>query len=208
VDDRRFQPLQALGHVVAVLVACVVAVAAARLIVVQLTHGETAAQATVSARPVVIASHLVFLATALVFVAWLRQARLNAERSDWRQRRARAWAFWGWIIPIASLWIPFQMVGDIWRAGLPAQKQRRVAWLPALWWTSWLLEGIVNSVRTGPRAGHDAFVVFEFPHNWLGFGLLLVAGVTLIAIVEKVSAGPVGQVTPASPAEVALPTMA
>ena len=73
---------------------------------------------------------------------WFYRARINAERHGYPQQRARGWAFWGWIVPIVNLWFPFQIMGDIWRAGLPAEQRGETAWLPALWWTSWLLSGL------------------------------------------------------------------
>jgi hypothetical protein len=69
----------------------------------------------------------------ILFIVWFRRARINAGHRGWRQRRALGWTFWGWVLPVVSLWIPFQIMGDIWRAGLPARKRRNVAWLPALW---------------------------------------------------------------------------
>ncbi len=66
----------------------------------------------------------------IAFIVWLWRARINAENHGWPQRRARGWAFWGWVIPVVSLWIPFQFLGDIWRAGLPERKRNRTAWLP------------------------------------------------------------------------------
>ena len=38
--------------------------------------------------------------------------------------------------------VPFQIMGDIWRAGLPDRRRRKTAWLAALWWTCWLLSGV------------------------------------------------------------------
>ena len=69
-------------------------------------------------------------AAGIVFVVWFRRARINAEGHGWRQRRARGWAFWGWGVPIANPWIPFQLMGDIWRAGprcLSSPRRRRPA---------------------------------------------------------------------------------
>jgi hypothetical protein len=34
----------------------------------------------------------------ILFVVWFRRARINAEFHNYRQRRARGWAFWGWIV--------------------------------------------------------------------------------------------------------------
>jgi hypothetical protein len=51
-------------------------------------------------------------------------------------------AFLGWIVPVVSLWFPFQITGDIRRAGLPDRRRRKTTRLPALWWTCWLHSGV------------------------------------------------------------------
>ena len=63
---------------------------------------------------------ITIIGLSILFVVWFYRARINAEQHGYRQRRARGWAFWGWIIPIVNIWFPFQIMGDIWRAGLPA----------------------------------------------------------------------------------------
>lgn len=35
-----------------------------------------------------------------------------------------------WFVPVANLWVPFQMMADIWRAGLPAQARANRVILP------------------------------------------------------------------------------
>src|SRR6266446_5906774 len=104
----------------------------------------------------------------IVFVVWFRRARINAERSSWRQRRASGWAFWGWIVPVVSLWFPFQIMGDIWRAGLPVAQRRRTAWLTALWWTTWLLGGVTVSSTT--MSPHPYFYRYSLPLPGLTHG--------------------------------------
>jgi hypothetical protein len=126
----------------------------------------------------------------IVFIVWLWRARINAEGCGWQQRRARGWAFWGWVIPIVSLWIPFQLLGDIWRAGLPERKRNRTAWLPALWWVGWLL-----STFSGGRApGGYRFVPAVFPATgWMRLTIIALDGLALIAIIGTISNGPVGE---------------
>lgn len=127
-------------------------------------------------------------------VVWLRRARINAEGHDYRQRRARGWTFWGWIIPIVNLWFPFQIIGDIWRAGLPTQQRRKTAWLPALWWTCWLLSGL--SFCAGEMSANSGIVPHMAAHTNAGsLCLLAIAGAMLIAIIRTISAGPVGSPT-------------
>ena len=114
-----------------------------------------------------------------------RTARLPAAA-------ARAWAFWGWIVPIVNLWFPFQIMGDIWRAGLPAERRGETAWLPALWWTCWLLSGlgIFGAGKMPVNSGSVPHIVTDTNTGSLCF--LAVAGALLIAIIRAVSDGPVG----------------
>ena len=96
-----------------------------------------------------------------------------------------------WIVPIVNLWFPFQIMGDIWRAGLPAEQRSETAWLPALWWTCWLLSGLgifgAGSMSTSGLVPHIAAGT-----NTASLCFLAVAGALLIAIIRTVSDGPVG----------------
>jgi hypothetical protein len=134
----------------------------------------------------------------ILFLVWFRRARINAEGRGWRKRRATGWTIGGWICPVVNLWFPFQIMGDIWRAGLAPEARQRTAWLPALWWTAWLLSGLgvtagrMSGTRRAPVASYPATV--PYVQTWM-FGLVMVVicGVALIAIIRKVSAGPVGR---------------
>lgn len=183
--DQEFLPLRALAYVLITLLASGVVLAVATLVVPRYISGylgrQTESVSTVLAR-------VVLVATVILFLVWFRRARINAERSSWRQRRARAWAVWGWLIPIGNLWIPFQLMGDIWRAGLPPERRTSTAWLPAVWWVSWLLNG-VDPIRTDAQFKHGP----RYPHNWLTLCLYAIASLTLIAIIKIVSSGPVGE---------------
>lgn len=187
----EFLPLQALGHVLTALVAGEIALATARLIVPLLDEGAPSWRADIHVKPEVVLSRVVLVTSVILFLVWFRRARINAEHCGWRQRRARAWVFWGWVIPIANLWIPFQVIGDIWRAGRPAGQRAKIAWLPAAWWTSWLLAELVAPIRPGPQTSQARYAL-QLPHNWLSLCLFGIAGMTLIAIIQIVSSGPVG----------------
>jgi len=186
----EFLPLVGLANVLVFLLSLVLAVIAATL---SLRHfGETKLEVhgTVLASWLDTAGNVTAFVFAILFVGWFRRARINAERHGYRQRRARGWTFWGWIVPIVNLWFPFQLMGDMWRAGLPAERRGRTAWLPAIWWTCWLLSGV--SFGMGKSA-----VPKTTPHlaaDTLSSSLcaLALAGVALIAIILRVSGGPVG----------------
>ena len=82
----------------------------------------------------------VLVANWIVVALWLRRARRNAERIDPRspQRRAAVWAWFGWFVPVAAFFVPFQYVSDVWRA---SQRRAPRGTSPQLsaWWAVWLL---------------------------------------------------------------------
>ena len=178
---QEFLPLRLLAHVLVVLLAGGIALDAAILV---LPLPDT--------NPLVVLSRVVLAATAILFLVWFNRARINAERSSWPQRRARAWAFWGWLIPIGNLWIPFQLMADIWRAGLPPERRTSTAWLPAVWWASWLFNG-VGPAWTGSHSGSAGGGRPVPPSNWPTLCIYAISALTLIAIIRIVSAGPVGE---------------
>jgi hypothetical protein len=187
--EPGFLPLRGLADILTVLLAIVVAFIWARLAIRLVSPGSVHYFTDFQLDN---AADITIFGLSILFVVWFYRARINAERHDYRQRRARGWAFWGWIVPIVNLWFPFQIMGDIWRAGLPAEQRGETAWLPALWWTCWLLSGL-GIFGAGVRAVNSGSV----PHitadtNPASLCFLAVAGVMLIAIVRTVSDGPVG----------------
>jgi hypothetical protein len=187
----RFLPLRGLANVLTVLLAFAVAVIAVRLTVQLLHPGSAHWRRSLIDFRLDKAADITIFVLGILFVVWLRRARINAGSHDYRQRRARGWTFWGWLIPIVNLWIPFQIMGDIWRAGLPAQQRRKTAWLLALWWTCWLLSGVSVGART-MSANTGAWPHMAANTNAVCLGFLAIAGATLIPIIRTVSYGPVG----------------
>jgi hypothetical protein len=193
LQPPEWLPLRGLANVLTVLLILVVAAIGVRL-GLRLPGLEAAGWHGGSfVRRLDAVADFMMLGLGILFVVWFRRARINAERRGWRQRRARGWTFWGWIIPIANLWIPFQLMGDIWRAGLPPERHEKTAWLPVLWWIGWLLSGIgVTSSEPQPQLGSGTWTV--------SLCFLAISGMTLIAIIRAVSDGPVGSPHPGRPA--------
>jgi hypothetical protein len=186
VGGHEFLPLRTLAGALIILLASTIVLTAAELAFVGPRHATWGTGT--HARPLVVLSVVSALVTAIVFLIWFRRARINAERLGWRQRRARGWTFWGWIVPIVNLWIPFQIMGDIWRAGLPPAERAWTAWLPVSWWVSWLASAPLLWIQTGSSAKSDGGLT----HGWLNFVFFAIAGLTLMAIIHRVSNGPVG----------------
>lgn len=182
VCERRDEPSAFLAHVLTGLLLSDLAVAAAWLLVPMASRSDIPFELELDLKPVLVLWRLAFLATVVVFLVWFYEARVSAERSGWPQRRARGWTFWGWVIPIADLWIPFQIMRDIWRASLPPSSRSKAAWLPSVWWISWLLEGLLSKSWNRHSSGFGYGLAL--PANWASFALLAVSGISLALIIQ------------------------
>jgi hypothetical protein len=180
------RPAAVLTHALTSLLITDVAIAATGLIVPMISHDDYSFQLEMELKPVVILWRIALAITVVVFLIWFYRARISAERSDWPQRRARGWAFWGWVVPIADLWVPYQVMRDIWRACLPPRRRARVPWLPAVWWASWLLTGLLSH-SWGTAHSQQAGYGLSLPSSWTSFSILSIAGVSLIVISQMVA---------------------
>jgi Domain of unknown function (DUF4328) len=127
-----------------------------------------------------------FLVALVMFLTWFYRARVNADGHGWPQRRLPVWAIVGWFVPFVNLWFPFQMMVDIWRAGLPAESRANRATLPGIWWTCFLAFYILSSV-TGGIANLDWYVRGPI------YGIGTLAAIMTALLVQKVSSGPIGE---------------
>ncbi|MGH8859771.1 MAG: DUF4328 domain-containing protein, partial [Jatrophihabitantaceae bacterium] len=90
-------------------------------------------------------SLVVTIAAGIAFTLWFWQVRHQAGRYDpRRQRRSQGWAFWGWIVPVVSLWFPYQIASDAVQStpGDHAGTMRIVR----VWWAFWVLSLVINRV--------------------------------------------------------------
>jgi hypothetical protein len=86
------------------------------------------------------------LVAIVVFIIWMYNARINAERLTYasEHRRSRVWVWLGWFVPVVNLWFPKNIIDDIWRAsdprlqGIPLQ-QRPSPRETTRWWTAYIL---------------------------------------------------------------------
>jgi len=91
-----------------------------------------------------VASLVTFILIVMAYVAtclWLWRARQNSEAlaPGHRHTRARGWVWGGWVVPIVSLWFPFNVVRDIADATHGAEGRGRPSRRTlALWWATWL----------------------------------------------------------------------
>ncbi|MFE2224957.1 DUF4328 domain-containing protein [Streptomyces kronopolitis] len=85
------------------------------------------------------------LATAAVFVTWFYRTRVNAEvfAPEYHTKK-RAWAIWGWFVPVINLWFPRRIATDIWNASVGARGRSRAVLNG--WWALWLVDLIFGRI--------------------------------------------------------------
>ena len=127
---------------------------------------------------------VVYIVTGLLFVRWNQRAIHNLQHAGKRVRYDEGWAFWGWIIPIANIWIPYQMMRELASALRIHLRENGVrGYLPemgnfiAYWWMFWLLSGI-GSVAIRYSINTIDFDDSGFMATLLNGGLELLSAVT------------------------------
>ncbi|MFI5531082.1 DUF4328 domain-containing protein [Kitasatospora sp. NPDC051853] len=132
------------------------------------------------------------VASGVVFLCWFWRVRKNAEAlaPHFPHRKRRAWAIWGWIVPIVSLWFPLQMTQDVLRAGSPQQAPGRGEGLIGGWWAAWIVSLMLGRIdqKLYLDAETDEAYVTSFTVTPLADLADLVAAVLAILMVRRLTA--------------------
>ncbi|MFC9636333.1 DUF4328 domain-containing protein [Streptomyces mirabilis] len=136
-------------------------------------------------------SFLVWIAAGVAFVVWLWRARINAELMSGAAafRRSRSWAVGGWIAPVVNLWVPYQVVSDVWRASAP-RRSVPVTLIKA-WWALFIVaNAVVRPIqwRMSSKLDSEQNVLSNADVSTLLTALYVVAGLLLVLIVRRVTA--------------------
>jgi hypothetical protein len=103
----------------------------------------------------------VYAATVVLFLFWIHRAHKNlAALGASDLKYTPGWAVGWWFIPFLNLVRPFQVVGEIWRAGGPSSTDE-LSWknapgspLLGVWWFFWLVANFAGQIsfRLASRA--------------------------------------------------------
>lgn len=144
-------------------------------------------------------SSLVMVACAVLVIVWLHHLRSNIEHLDpyrWagRRRLSKGWAIGSWFVPVGFLWLPLQVVLDVWWGSAePTQERRRTPKLIIGWWTCWLLSWFTgvrftNTVTNRNGVHFESHSVNVFPGaSALSALFAVVAAILLMLLVRKVT---------------------
>lgn len=178
--SRGPRAVAALRVAMAMEVAAIAGSAVTLLLLRRLAAGEAVDDAQLNAIDlfaglVGIATIVVLVVTAVLFIRWLAQARRNAEALGGRGMvHAPAWAVWGWFVPILNLFRPYEVVGEIWRASEPGPDRRSHPLAESTppfmraWWAAWLIGGFLSQLafrmhmRLSELSGLAAFMAAEW----------------------------------------------
>ena len=106
-----------------------------------------------------VAQMVALVAAIVVYLVWFLRVRVNAEVfNPFGHSKKRAWAGWGWLVPVVNLWYPRRIMLDIWDASSPVGTRASQALVNA-WWTLWLVA--VFTRRLGSSAYNRAETLDE-----------------------------------------------
>ncbi|MER5949898.1 DUF4328 domain-containing protein [Streptomyces sp. NPDC001904] len=93
---------------------------------------------------------LTLAVSAACFIAWFLRVRDNAHVFvPSGQSKARAWAIFGFFVPVVSLWFPRRIALDTWHASTGAPEVgRERSWRVDLWWFLWLGDLLVGRIAS------------------------------------------------------------
>ncbi|MFE7302773.1 DUF4328 domain-containing protein [Streptomyces sp. NPDC057579] len=135
-------------------------------------------------------SVLVWVAAGIACLVWLWRARINSEQMGGAaaHRRARGWVVAGWTVPVANLWIPYQVVSDVWRASAP--RRSVPATLISAWWALFTVATvIVKPIQWNAASQFDSEhqVLTNANLSTLLTALYVAAGLLLVLIIRRVT---------------------
>jgi len=125
-----------------------------------------------------------------VFLVWFYRARKNADGRGQDQRWGPGWAIGAWFVPVVWLWFPYQIMADIWRANLPAERRANAARLPGFWWGCWIAGDIFGAIALASARAAPGLHTITYVLAGLSAAA---AAILLIVIVRVITRGPVGR---------------
>jgi len=88
-----------------------------------------------------------------MIVAWIFTTRwlyelykVAKEANPTAMRLKRPWIFWGWIVPVVSLWFPKLMIEDLLKFRNSEQSNELIGRETLTWWLTWVGFALVNNV--------------------------------------------------------------
>lgn len=90
----------------------------------------------------------------VLFIMWFRRAYVNAGSiSDRKLKHDDSWAIWGFVIPIISLWYPYNFASEInekmdrfLKNAKSGYIPTEIGWAIGLWWALYIISSVVSNI--------------------------------------------------------------
>jgi len=96
---------------------------------------------------------IAYICSGIVFIMWFRRAYYNLHQRVNNLSYTEGWAAGGWFVPIASFYIPFKIMKELYnetRSYFHKKDDSLHVDLPTkflgIWWTLWILNGILSQI--------------------------------------------------------------
>lgn len=99
----------------------------------------------------------------VLLIIWLHQAATFARRAHVPSRREPIWAILGFVVPVISLWFPYQVAADIFAPGDPARRTVARWWACTLGQSIALVPILIASFYSTAAGGLLALVLSPLP---------------------------------------------
>lgn len=98
---------------------------------------------------------VVYIVCAVFFIQWFRRAYYNLHMVFSDLSNGEGWAAGAWFVPIANLYLPYQIMKELYRKTDLALKHNMTGYTSAIdvaivgwWWALWIINNIVANVAT------------------------------------------------------------
>lgn len=129
---------------------------------------------------------LVYAVASVVFALWAHRAASNVVADGGMLEHARWWLLLGWLVPIAGLVRPFQLLRDVYWMSLARIGRIPYGDGPVLAWWGGVL-GWVLSTLSGWLAGPNAVIWVRSSLDLVGDAALVIAGMGALIMVQAVN---------------------
>lgn len=129
---------------------------------------------------------VVFIVTVVLYLMWLHRAYRNLQALGQQTDRSPGWAVGWWFIPIASLFMPYLTVKELYEKS--DFQENNSSPIVGVWWITYILSGIIgwaaNFMTSGTKAS-DTIATAAMVDAVSGI-LLIIAGCACIGIIKRV----------------------
>lgn len=131
------------------------------------------------------------VASLILFLMWKYRAYKNLDSLNYYGARFSLGGAIGWYFcPVVNLWKPFQAMQDLWDGSAPPRSVGPAGGvLVALWWVSWVLDGIISNSAAGltDRSTDTDDLIRTTKSEMAGLAVGIVSTALTIAVVASVT---------------------